>query len=263
MTFELKSIDLSQGERREAGWILLEGLLKLGPTWIKENSTMIHKLFRSIFSAKMCQVEQVNIDTHLEVILQELKLKKRGLACLKLFIDTVDAEQMKRVVANEYLANAITFVMPNSTYQAVYRKFFQTDYTQAKSDLLGCFSKVPAEFYSKCFVTMLHPICQIIVSEPTPLFQSATFARKHPIQLLKKFLFDEDIKICTKAIFFIEEQNCLNTPYSHRENVYKSYAQKRLPLLFDSVEDPRHLQLTDDHIFNSEVPLTQQRNKFN
>jgi len=86
---DLKSVDLSQDQRREAGWILLEGLLKLGPTWVHGNSQLIHKLFRSAFSPKMCTIdtEALKDKKKVEIVLHEFKIKKRALACLNIFID--------------------------------------------------------------------------------------------------------------------------------------------------------------------------------
>jgi len=99
-----------------------------------------------------------------------------------------------------------------SQFIDVYTRFFPIDMVKAKTDLFDCFAKVPSEFYYKCFVGMLHPITQTIVSEST--------AQKAPTTLIKKLLFEDDINICTKSLHKMEDENHLNTPYSEREELY-------------------------------------------
>jgi hypothetical protein len=80
---------------------------------------------------------------------------------------------------------------------------------EAKSNMFACFSLIPSRYYIKQFVSLLHPACSTIVSERAP-----------DSDLLKKILDSEDIKVNTKLVYKVEEENCLNTPYSHRQKTY-------------------------------------------
>ena len=158
---DLKNIDLVQDQRREAGWILLEGLLKLGNQWVQGNSQLIHKLFRSAFSPKMCTLDTAALKDKkiVEVVLHEFKIKKRALACLNIFIEcNKENRNSLKLIAQQYLANINSFMLP-SQFIDVFTRFFPSDFIKAKTDLFDCFAKVPSEFYYKCFVGMLHPIC--------------------------------------------------------------------------------------------------------
>jgi hypothetical protein len=49
----LNDFDISDSPRREAGWMLIEGLLHLGNQWVGSKVTIIYKLWNSVFSKDM------------------------------------------------------------------------------------------------------------------------------------------------------------------------------------------------------------------
>jgi len=53
MQYGLNDFDISDSPRREAGWILFEGLLHLGNQWVGSKVTTIYKLWNSVFSKDM------------------------------------------------------------------------------------------------------------------------------------------------------------------------------------------------------------------
>jgi hypothetical protein len=83
------------------------------------------------------------------------------------------------------------------------------------------------------------------------------------MSLIKKLLFEDDINICTKSLHKIEEENHLNTPYSEREELYKSLADKRLPILIDVLDSKMvvPVQISAETVLNSNLPLSQQKSR--
>jgi hypothetical protein len=75
----LADFDISDSPRREAGWILFEGLLHLGNQWVGSKVTTIYKLWNSVFSKDMCDIDVERIKNkdplYLEKILTEFKIK--------------------------------------------------------------------------------------------------------------------------------------------------------------------------------------------
>ena len=55
--FFLQNINSTTNQRREAGWILLEGLLHLGPDWIQSELPLLMKLFKTVFRKEICFIE--------------------------------------------------------------------------------------------------------------------------------------------------------------------------------------------------------------
>lgn len=87
----LNDFDIADSPRRESGWILLEGLLHLGNQWVGFKLTTIYKLWNSVFSKDMCEVDVERVkskDIHyLEKILVEFKIKKQALSTIKCFLN--------------------------------------------------------------------------------------------------------------------------------------------------------------------------------
>ena len=55
-SLSLEHINVRESNRRETGWILLEGLLHLGNQWVSFKLTTIYKLWNSLFCKDMCNV---------------------------------------------------------------------------------------------------------------------------------------------------------------------------------------------------------------
>lgn len=69
--------------RREAGWILVEGLLGLGEAWTRQNIDAILTLFYSVFNADICLSQGF---TKVAQILREFDLKIKALSALSFLI---------------------------------------------------------------------------------------------------------------------------------------------------------------------------------
>jgi hypothetical protein len=58
---DLNVLQITTNQRQESGWIILEGLLNLGSEWIETQSNVLMKLFKTVFSQKMCEIDLVRI----------------------------------------------------------------------------------------------------------------------------------------------------------------------------------------------------------
>jgi len=51
-------------------------------------------------------------------------------------------------------------------------KYFPREYDQAKADLIESLTLIPANLYSNRFVSLLHPVCDVIISNQINRFPS-------------------------------------------------------------------------------------------
>ena len=58
----LSKVNPLTSQRREAGWIILQGFLFLGKEWIKSELSVILKLFKFVFRKENCSVEYDKIE---------------------------------------------------------------------------------------------------------------------------------------------------------------------------------------------------------
>jgi len=111
----LQSNELQQS-RREAGWILLQGLLHQGEAWIHQNVEVIFMLFYSVFNKDICGHSGF---TKVSQILKEFDLKLRALEALHLFLKKFRNfifEKNKHYfkLAASMLSNCLQFLYTNS-----------------------------------------------------------------------------------------------------------------------------------------------------
>ena len=73
----LSKVNPLTSQRREAGWIILQGFLYLGKDWIKSEISMILKLFKFVFRKETCMVEYGKLDEtqYQEAVLREFVIK--------------------------------------------------------------------------------------------------------------------------------------------------------------------------------------------
>ena len=55
--FKLNNIDSVTNQRREAGWILIEGLLQMGHDWILSEMVLLMKLFKTVLRKEICVID--------------------------------------------------------------------------------------------------------------------------------------------------------------------------------------------------------------
>jgi len=139
--------------------------------------TLLLQLFTSVFSHGVCQVNAVQIKdaTYQEIILQEFKIKKRAISCLRAFLIETKALLSKKhqKFAAHFAMNAIGFFFPSSEKKEIEKLLkycFKTDLLQAQADLYDCLSMLPPVLFQAKFVTLLHPVCEVIIVEDGGLF---------------------------------------------------------------------------------------------
>ena len=81
----LSKVNPLDSQRREAGWIILQGFLYLGKDWIKSELPLILKLFKTVFRKETCQIEhaKLNESVYQETVLREFVIKSHAIQCLK------------------------------------------------------------------------------------------------------------------------------------------------------------------------------------
>lgn len=116
----IKLTDVLQSEeigrsRKEAGWILLEGLFGLGDKWVSSNFENILMLFNSIFNKFICETKGF---TKVSQILREFDLKLRALNSLykliKEFKQLILENRDYLKLVSSMLSNCLEFLFSNS-----------------------------------------------------------------------------------------------------------------------------------------------------
>lgn len=140
VSFGLDDFDISDSPRREAGWILLEGLLHLGNQWVGSKVTTLYKLWNSVFSKDMCEVNMAKITNkdsgYLEKILQEFKIKKQALSTIKCFLSRcyilLNSQLIKLI--SGFLTNAITFFISQEKKESIklFKLTFPEDFLKVR-----------------------------------------------------------------------------------------------------------------------------------
>lgn len=143
----------TNNHRREAGWILLEGLLYLGPDWIQSEMPLLMKLLKTVFQKEICAIspEKMAEPIYRETVFMEFMIKKRATSCLKTLLSliNVQTEQHKNVLRqiSSMICNAINFFLNHGDKQEIDRllhKQFGTNQIQgAKADLFACLLVLP------------------------------------------------------------------------------------------------------------------------
>ena len=122
-------------QRREAGWIILQGFLYLGKDWIKSELSLILKLFKTVFRKETCLIEHAKLDdpVYQETVLREYVIKSHAIQALKTLLleyDTMaveSAREMKQVATS--VCHATTFLMDTSE-KTVCEKLFASKFGQ-------------------------------------------------------------------------------------------------------------------------------------
>jgi len=71
----LDNLDITDCQRREAGWIMLEGLLHLGNQWASFKLTTIYKLWNSVFSKDMCSLNVEKVKARDKMYIEKILLE--------------------------------------------------------------------------------------------------------------------------------------------------------------------------------------------
>ena len=159
--------------RREAGWILLEGLLGMGEAWTRQNIDAFLTVLYSAFSKDIC----VNSGfTKVSQILREFDLKIRALSTLCTLVknyrhNLLEEDRGHLKFVSSLLCNALQFLFNNAKepeakeLQQIFLKANPRQYKEAKLQLLECIQMIgqPSYFQSK-MILILHLVCEQIVS---------------------------------------------------------------------------------------------------
>jgi hypothetical protein len=92
LKFDLGNMNSTTNQRREAGWILLEGLLYLGSDWILTEMPLLMKLFKTVFLKEICEISPAKMATPIyrETVFMEFMIKKRATSCLKTLLSLIN-----------------------------------------------------------------------------------------------------------------------------------------------------------------------------
>ena len=125
--------------RKEAGWILLEGLFGLGDKWVSQNFESMLMLFNSIFNKSICETKGF---TKVSQILREFDLKLRALSTLyrliKDFKQSILENRDYLKLVSSMLSNCLEFLFSNSKeadvkeLQSIFYKASPRQYKEAK-----------------------------------------------------------------------------------------------------------------------------------
>ena len=129
--------------RKEAGWIILEGLFGLGEKWVSQNLESILMLFNSIFNKAICETKGF---TKVAQILREFDLKITALNSLYRLIKEhkglilENRDYLKTV--SSMLGNCLEFLFNNSKevevkeLQSIFYKASPRQYKEAKFQII-------------------------------------------------------------------------------------------------------------------------------
>ena len=88
LKFNLENIDSVTNQRREAGWIIMEGIMQIGPDWLQSQQVILFKLLKTVFRKEICMVDLAKMSEPMyrETVFNEFMIKKRAVACLKMLL---------------------------------------------------------------------------------------------------------------------------------------------------------------------------------
>ncbi|CDW72650.1 heat repeat-containing protein 5b [Stylonychia lemnae] len=172
---DLQKVDLQENQRREAGWIIFEGLVSLGNQWMGTRLSLFFKLLNSVFTKDMCIVNPIQLkdQNYQEKILNEFRIKKAALSTIRQFLSKCFVllnNQLLKLIGT-FLVNAVSFFINQDKEKKDLIRLFQTvfpiEYAQVKCDIYECLLMIPSSLYQSKFVHLLHTVCEEIVSEDT------------------------------------------------------------------------------------------------
>ena len=155
---------------RKCGWMIVEGLVTLGPSWVGAHLTTLFYLWKLPFGRKACFVEN---ELGNQKITQELLHKKAAISSLLAFLrfnqSLLNPHILKVLIA--FLGNALEFVYPSKNSSAR-RAIFEENSNPSelvvfKSKLYECLQLVPFEYLCLKSSVILQCLCGDIVSEKT------------------------------------------------------------------------------------------------
>ncbi|CAG9321456.1 unnamed protein product [Blepharisma stoltei] len=161
--------------KREAGWILVEALMHLGPSWVGGCLTSIFSLWKLPFGRQSCIIEE-NIPVH--KLVSEVIHKRAASSSLLAFIKNNTSLLNPQIfkLISVFLANALQFVCPQkkSTVrkQLLDQHCQQGDLILLKKNLFECLKYVSTQYLANKIPLLLHPICSEIVSDKINSFPS-------------------------------------------------------------------------------------------
>ena len=119
----LSKVNPLTSQRREAGWIILQGFLFLGKEWIRSELSVILKIFKFVFRKENCSVEYDKIEDpkYQEAVLREYMIKSQAVVCLKTLLEEFDTILTEKPRELKQIANCVchatTFFMDTSEKQ--------------------------------------------------------------------------------------------------------------------------------------------------
>lgn len=153
--------------KRHAAWILVDGLMHLGPIWVGSRLNFLFKMWKLPFGRKTCILEQVSSFW----IISEVTHKKVASSAMLNFMKNNKSllhPQIHKLLI-VYLSNALQFLSPtkNSTQ---HRQFLEQNcqsgiLTDLKRNLYECLLLLPSTTIATKINLILNPIYSELVSD--------------------------------------------------------------------------------------------------
>lgn len=190
--------------KRHAAWILVDGLMYLGPSWVGSKLNFLFKLFKLPFGRKTCIVETMSHSWIIGEVTHKKVASSAMLTFLKQNKSLLQPQIFKLITV--YLSNALQFLSPpkNSTQ---HRLFLEQNcnpgaLTELKKNLYECLLYLPNTFISTKINQILNPIYSEVVNEKTntiPIFFTYTgkygYKSSAMTQLAESWISSEDVYI--------------------------------------------------------------------
>ena len=189
--------------KRHAAWILVDGLMHLGPAWVGSRLNFLFKMWKLPFGRKTCILEQVPPSW----IISEVTHKKVASSAMLTFMthnkSLLQPQVYKLLIV--YLSNALQFLSPvkNSTQ---HRQFLEQNcpngvLTELKRNLYECLLLLPSACIGTKINLVLNPIYSELVTDKNnvPIFFAYTGKTgkrsSGMMQLAESWLSPEDVYI--------------------------------------------------------------------
>lgn len=189
---------------RHAAWIIVEGLVNLGPDWVGGRLNFLFKLWKLPFGRKTCIFEQMPHSWIIGEVTHKKAASNAMLAFIKHNKQLLQPQVFKLITV--YLSNAVQFLCPQKK-STQHRQFLEQNcnpgiLTQLKKNVYKCLLYLPNTFISGKISIMLNPICSEVVNEKVnniPMFYYYSYkkcTKSSPItKLIEKWLSAEDFYI--------------------------------------------------------------------
>ena len=158
---------------KESGWIIIQGLCSLDPSFLQSNSKTFLFLWKYIFCESSCEIDEfllANRNEYKDALTNEFFVKKAALASLRKFVLSCGQNFLHSKSFNDSISkiipNLLSFFIPYNKDGVIlfYKQHFGEAYKEAKMYLYDVFYNIPIDSYRSKFNAILYPLTDEIVS---------------------------------------------------------------------------------------------------